>query len=242
MMTPMRYVFLVLGIVITLHYIISFSNEDYGQATSLSKLKSVMGGSNTAPSGPPYKIPIPDEYHIQKNVTSPHGRKANAAIVMLARNTDLNGVISSMKQLEDRFNKQFQYPYVFLNEQPFDDKFKQRVTELTDSKVDFGLIPKEHWVQPDHIDEAKATASRNKMMEDNVIYGGSVPYRNMCRFNSGVSCNKFPVTHQDADLLNLVFLPSRTSQVLPVLLESRARRQVLLRFGLRPLPYHAGSK
>lgn len=68
---------------ITLHYIISFSNEDYGQATSLSKLKSVMGGSNTAPSGPPYKIPIPEEYHIQKNVTSPQGRKANAAIVML---------------------------------------------------------------------------------------------------------------------------------------------------------------
>lgn len=89
----------------------------------------------------------------------------------------------------------------------------RRVTEITDSKVDFGLIPKEHWVQPDHIDEAKATASRNKMMEDNVIYGGapvfglvaliclsflfsigSVPYRNMCRFNSGVSCFASPFT------------------------------------------------
>ncbi|KAF5330301.1 hypothetical protein D9619_005523 [Psilocybe cf. subviscida] len=185
MMTPMRYVFLVLGIVISLHYIISFSNEDYGRATSLKKLKSVIGTDDNSANVPPYKIPIPEEYHIQKNVTSPHGRKANAAIVMLARNSDLNGVISSMKQMEDRFNKQFQYPYVFLNEQLFDEKFKQRVTEITDSKVDFGLIPKEHWVQPAHIDEAKATESRNKMMENNVIYGGSVPYRNMCRFNSG---------------------------------------------------------
>jgi hypothetical protein len=52
--------------------------------------------------------------------------------------------------------------------------------------MEFGLIPPEHWVQPDSIDEVKATASRNKLMEDNVIYGGSVSYRNMCRYNSGV--------------------------------------------------------
>jgi len=36
----------------------------------------------------------------------------------------MNGIISSMKQMEDRFNKRFQYPYVFLNEQPFSDDFK----------------------------------------------------------------------------------------------------------------------
>ena len=45
----------------------------------------------------------------------------------LARNSDLNGVISSMKQMEDRFNKKFQYPYVFLNEKPFEDTFKAYV-------------------------------------------------------------------------------------------------------------------
>ena len=27
------------------------------------------------------------------------------------------------------------------------------------------------------------------MMEDNIIYGGSVSYRNMCRYNSGVRCD-----------------------------------------------------
>ena len=47
-------------------------------------------------------------------------------------------------------------------------------------------MPPEHWHQPDWIDEKQATASRNKMMEDNIIYGGSVSYRNMCRYNSGV--------------------------------------------------------
>lgn len=42
-----------------------------------------------------------------------------------ARNGDLNGVVTSIKQMEDRFNKKFQYPYVFLNEEPFDEGFKK---------------------------------------------------------------------------------------------------------------------
>ncbi|KJA27199.1 glycosyltransferase family 15 protein [Hypholoma sublateritium FD-334 SS-4] len=186
MLTPMRYVFLVLAILISLHYIVSFSNENYGRATSLSQLKNKVVGS-PATTAAPYKTPVSEDYRTPLNVTSGQGRKANAAIVILARNGDLNGVVSSMKQLEDRFNKQFHYPYVFLNEVPFEENFKKqvRVEDLTDSQVQYGLIPKEHWVQPDHIDEAKATESRNQMVKDNVIYGGSVPYRNMCRFNSG---------------------------------------------------------
>lgn len=44
---------------------------------------------------------------------------------MLARNGDLPGIVKSMKQMEDRFNKKYHYPYVFLNEEPFTDKFKQ---------------------------------------------------------------------------------------------------------------------
>lgn len=47
-----------------------------------------------------------------------------------------------------------------------------RVRELTDSSVEFGLIPKEHWYQPDWIDEKKASESRQKMADNNVIYGG----------------------------------------------------------------------
>jgi len=178
----MRYVFLVLAILIGLHYILSFANESYGRATSLSHLKEQLIGSN----GPPYKTPVPDEYYVgDKQPPSPEGRKANAAIVMLARNSDLNGIVSSMKQMEDRFNKKFQYPYVFLNEQEFTEAFKTRVTELTDAPCQFGLIPHDNWFQPASIDEERASAARAEMVKHNVIYGGSVPYRNMCRFNSG---------------------------------------------------------
>ena len=37
------------------------------------------------------------------------------------------------------------------------------------------------------IDEDRATKARAEMIRKKVIYGHSVPYRNMCRYNSGVS-------------------------------------------------------
>ena len=49
------------------------------------------------------------------------------SLICAARNSDLNGVVNSMKQMEDRFNKKFQYDYVFLNEQVFDQNFKEWV-------------------------------------------------------------------------------------------------------------------
>lgn len=48
----------------------------------------------------------------------------------------------------------------------------RRITDLTDADVKFGLIPHDDWYQPAWIDEAKATEARNKMVQDQVIYGG----------------------------------------------------------------------
>ncbi|EIN07347.1 glycosyltransferase family 15 protein [Punctularia strigosozonata HHB-11173 SS5] len=184
MMTPMRYVLVVLTFIISLHWILSISHEGYGQVTSISHITDKLGIGAQAPS-PPYKTPVPDEYYHAGDKPKPPERKANAVFVLLARNSDLNGVVPSMKQMEDRFNKKFNYPYVFLNDEPFSDEFKNRVSELTDADVKFGLIPKDQWVQPSWIDEDRARAAREDMVKNNVIYGGSVPYRNMCRFNSG---------------------------------------------------------
>ncbi|KAJ7230233.1 glycosyltransferase family 15 protein [Mycena pura] len=180
MMTKTRYVVLSLAILISLHYILSFSHEGYGRITSLENLKQQWAG---VWHEPPYKTPVPEKYYLQPNATTP--RKANAVIVSLARNRDVHGIVKSMTQMEAKFNHKFGYPYVFLNEEPFSDEFKKAVTALTTSTVEFGLIPHDHWYQPDWIDEDKATKSRQWMMDNNVIYGGSVPYRNMCRFNSG---------------------------------------------------------
>ncbi|CAK5265052.1 unnamed protein product [Mycena citricolor] len=195
MMTKTRYGVLAFAVLIGMHYILSFSHEGYGQATSLESIAKQFSSSfpkgsssNSTVTGhkiwhePPYKTPIPDTFYLKPNTTQ---RRANAVIVSLARNGDLDGIIRSVAQLEVKFNQKFKYPYVFLNEEPFTDHFKNTVRTLTDSKVEFGLIPHDHWFQPDWIDENKAAAARQDMIEHDVIYGGSVPYRNMCRFNSG---------------------------------------------------------
>ncbi|KAF9005662.1 glycosyltransferase family 15 protein [Cyathus striatus] len=89
--------------------------------------------------------------------------------------------------MEDRFNRKYKYPWVLLNDEPFTEDFKKRVTVLTDAPISFGLIPKEHWYQPEWIDENRARNGRLSMMAQGIIYAGkrSIIYRNMCRFNSG---------------------------------------------------------
>jgi len=50
---------------------------------------------------------------------------ANATFVILVRNFELKALVKTLKQMEDRFNNQYHYPYVFLNEEPFTDEFKE---------------------------------------------------------------------------------------------------------------------
>ncbi|KAJ6502536.1 glycolipid 2-alpha-mannosyltransferase-domain-containing protein [Mycena sanguinolenta] len=197
MITQLRYVFIALAVLISLHYILSFTNESYGNATSLDNLKEQFtdsfGGNppdkNVIPpsydsvdvppmgddyyhddtgatgkssadsadnSSPPHNAasttPVPEDYYAETKPTTSSPRKANAAFVMLARNGDLDGAVITIKQMEDRFNKRYNYSYVLLNEEPFTDHFKSRITALTDSPVQFGLIPSSHWFQPDWID------------------------------------------------------------------------------------------
>ncbi|KAF8648098.1 hypothetical protein AX16_006407 [Volvariella volvacea WC 439] len=112
-------------------------------------------------------------------------RRANATFYMLARNSDIYGVLDAIEQIEKRFNRRFGYPYVFLNDMPFTEAFKERVANATNATVEFGKIPNEYWLQPFWIDEEKAAGKRKILKNMKVPYGDSVSYRNMCRFNSG---------------------------------------------------------
>ncbi|SCU95233.1 LANO_0E09714g1_1 [Lachancea nothofagi CBS 11611] len=105
-----------------------------------------------------------------------------AAFVSLVRNTDLPSIIETIRNLEDRFNKKFNYPYVFLNNELFTDDFKSAIKNVISSEAHFGLIPKEHWSYPDWISEEKAAYVRETA---DYIYGDSESYRHMCRFESG---------------------------------------------------------
>ena len=111
--------------------------------------------------------------------------RENAVIVVLARNSDLQGLKYSLTQFEFRFNSKYHYPYVFLNDVPFSEEFKTGISAKISGKAEFGLIPSEHWSYPEWIDVPKADEARKAMEEKKVIYGGSLSYRHMCRYNSG---------------------------------------------------------
>ncbi|KAG9791477.1 Glycolipid 2-alpha-mannosyltransferase 1 [Exophiala dermatitidis] len=113
------------------------------------------------------------------------GERVNATFVTLARNSDIWEIARSIRQVEDRFNRNYNYDWVFLNDKPFDDQFKKVTTSLVSGKTHYGEIPEEHWSFPPWIDTKKAEAVREDMRRRKIIYGDSVSYRHMCRFESG---------------------------------------------------------
>lgn len=109
--------------------------------------------------------------------------RENATLVMLARNRDLEGALKSMRSLEDRFNRDYRYPWVFLNDVPFDSDFIEQTSAMASGHTFYELIPEEDWNPPPHIDLRKL--EHNVANSQHIIYGFSFSYRNMCHFNLG---------------------------------------------------------
>lgn len=131
MAIPIRYVLVVVFVLVS---IVKFSGSDeisavptvnqamllitskiYNLPTleTLAALKSSPSSSLASPLLPDFTPPT----------TLDATERANATFVILCRNSDLDGVIQSVQSVEDRFNREYGYPYVFLNEEPFDDQF-----------------------------------------------------------------------------------------------------------------------
>ncbi|KAH9847745.1 alpha-1,2-mannosyltransferase [Lenzites betulinus] len=161
---------------ITLHSVLRYSNRDYAHITAPANLTAHFHWPT------PELEPVIDNPSHETWINGT--KRANAVLLMLVRNSELDQAMNSIKELEHRFNKRFGYPWVLLNEVPFTPEFKEKMSSVISGPVTFGRIPHEHWYQPDWIDEEAATAAREKMAADGVIYGG-FSYRNMCRFNSG---------------------------------------------------------
>ena len=127
----------------------------------------------------------PAEAQVSPNNSSLGTTKMNATFVTLARNSDLWDIADSIRNVEDRFNRNYHYDWVFLNDKEFDDDFIKVTTALVSGTTHYGTIPKEHWSFPDFIDQDKAKKVREDMAQRKIIYGDSVSYRHMCRFESG---------------------------------------------------------
>lgn len=118
-------------------------------------------------------------------------RRVRAALISLVRNEELNVLISTMNQVQDKFNKKFSYPWIFFNDVPFSDEFKEVTTEIAKpAKVIYVQIDGKDWNEPSWINMKKAEDLMEIMEhEDNVQYASKMSYHRMCRWNSGIFFN-----------------------------------------------------
>lgn len=117
-----------------------------------------------------------------------------ATIVSLVRNSELQGIAHSIKLFEEKFNSKFRYPYTFLNEQPFSQRFMDSIRELTDAEVIFVQIPSHLWRKPNEIYSQREQEGINFLKESGVVYADQESYHNMCRF---CSLNFYKVPEMD---------------------------------------------
>ncbi|PVI03535.1 glycosyltransferase family 15 protein [Periconia macrospinosa] len=185
----LRYIVFALVCLVLLLFISSSSSVPSAQWPT-SKFKT--GGAKPSqpatsnqdalkPASPP-TTPNPDS---KLPPATASGERMNATFVTLARNEDLWEILKSIRSVEDRFNRKFNYDWVFLNDKEFNDEFKKMTSAIVSGKTKYGLIPTEHWSYPDFIDQKRAAAVRQEMKEKQIIYGDSESYRHMCRYESG---------------------------------------------------------
>ncbi|GAM36391.1 hypothetical protein TCE0_018f05450 [Talaromyces pinophilus] len=117
---------------------------------------------------------------------SENSARINATLLSLVRNEELSDLVTTMKQLERTWNHKFNYPWTFLNDQPFTEEFKQKTQEVTKAKCYYEQIPADHWEAPEWIDDDLVKESNKYLEEQGLQYAGKASYHKMCRWNSGM--------------------------------------------------------
>lgn len=113
-------------------------------------------------------------------------QRTNATLLSLVRNKELKDLMKTMKDVERTFNSKFNYPWTFINDEPFSDEFKKQTGKLTNAKVYYEQIPEEHWVEPPWINPTLQNASAHFLKSEGVQYSAMESYHRMCRWNSGM--------------------------------------------------------
>ncbi|KAF3008965.1 hypothetical protein E8E13_011460 [Curvularia kusanoi] len=90
---------------------------------------------------------------------------------MLARNSDVDGAVASVKSVQKQFNQHFDYPWVFLNDQAWSDDFVTKVKEAGgQASMVFETIPAHMWGYPAWIDQKKAREDMDRMERQGILF------------------------------------------------------------------------
>ncbi len=100
-----------------------------------AELGSMQNQSQTKPEVPQPEVAQPEVTQLYND-----GR-GNDIILSLVRNEELTGMLRSITQLEERFNKRFHYDWWFMNDKPFTQEFIDATTEKVSGRTKYITIP-----------------------------------------------------------------------------------------------------
>lgn len=135
-------------------------------------------------------VPLPPEemdeiFHRGCTDPAAYTERENAVLVMLARNSEVKGALSTLGMVEQRFNRFFHYPIMFINDEEWEPDVVKALNSSVSGEAIFEEIPAGKWGYPKGMDIQAAEAAMEGQGRDGVKYGGTVSYHHMCRFFSG---------------------------------------------------------
>ena len=57
--------------------------------------------------------------------------RENATLLMLTNSWEIDGTVRVVGEVEERFNRKFNYPWIFLNDEPFSEEFERYVVPVS---------------------------------------------------------------------------------------------------------------
>ncbi|OTA93530.1 glycosyltransferase family 15 protein [Hypoxylon sp. CO27-5] len=113
-------------------------------------------------------------------------KRENAILVMLARNHELEKANKTITSIERQFNKWFNYPILFLNDNQWDPRFIEVLNKTSRGLATFEVIPQQTWTFPEGVDVNAAKQNIKEQGERGIPHAGEEGYHHMCRFYSGL--------------------------------------------------------
>lgn len=133
------------------------------EPTSTEQVATLSSGASSVPS------PTESVYE-----------KENGVIVVFARNADLFKLIETIWSVEQRFNKDYKYPWLILSDSMHTRNFKRTVLSVSSTNVEFFNTRKFNY--PASVDKTKVNSSRRKFRQNSVSFRKTLRQRHQQRF------------------------------------------------------------
>lgn len=124
------------------------------------------------------------KYDNPANLSFPHDRFRAAFVTFVKSDSaSLTKLRFTIRNLEDQFNKQHNYPYIIYTDQELSEEYMELASSLTHATVRFERVQRDLYGYNENTDLQRAAQARNDL--NTTMFGNSEDYRFQSRFMAG---------------------------------------------------------